>query len=151
MTVRVFDRDVRPFDTAESMATLGELPNAEIESKAQGIEQKQAAREQDGEVAAWWADGYLHLRYYGTERTYRGSSVEGCDADDKFVRHLATELVGEAHDAIKQHCGADKIRIEDGEVHALGDWPRGDGGESPWWKFAGYIEDIRTEMARTNA
>ena len=151
MTVRVFDRDVRPFDTAESMATLGELPNAEIESKAQGIEQTQDAREKHGEVAAWWADGRLHLRYYGTTRSYRGSSVEGCDASDEFVQHLAAKLVEEEDGRIKEHCGADEIRIEAGEVHAFGEWPRGDGGESPWWKFAGYIEDIRTEMARANA
>jgi len=53
--------------------------------------------------------------------------------------------------AIKDHLGADEIHIEDDEVRALGDWARGDGGGKPWWKFAGYLEDVLEDMRRNEA
>jgi len=46
-----------------------------------------------GGVIVFWANGWLHLKSSTRQLTYRGSSVEGCDAEDSFVRHLAQELI----------------------------------------------------------
>ena len=40
--------------------------------------------------------------------------------------------------------GALRVRqTSDGEVHAYGDFPRGDGGPSPWWRHEGTADDVR--------
>ena len=49
--------------------------------------------------------------------------------------------------AIAAYLGADRVRIQDGHVDAHGPWPRGDGGPSPYWKFAGYLNDLAADVA----
>lgn len=46
-----------------------------------------------GMVGVAWLDGWLTLRAAdGREERFRGASVEGCDASDDFVQHLAKRL-----------------------------------------------------------
>lgn len=45
-----------------------------------------------GGVLVSWEDGWLVLQSKNERARYRGSSVEGCDATDSFVQHLASEL-----------------------------------------------------------
>ena len=89
----IFDLTTRPHDMVEAMASLGEISRNEIDAGIDEIIQQDEQREADGAVACWWQDGELHLRYRGKLRRYRGSSVEGCDSRDVFVRHLARELI----------------------------------------------------------
>jgi ribosomal protein L35AE/L33A len=44
-----------------------------------------------GKVAVYREKGELCLSYKGRVQTFRGSSVDGCDASDEFVQHLARE------------------------------------------------------------
>jgi hypothetical protein len=97
MKATCFDRDNMPYDTAQNMATLGQIADdwPTIKAKAQEIIAANRSREDAGEVAVWWEGGRLHLRYRGIERAFRGAAVEGCDASDEFVQRLADELVAD--------------------------------------------------------
>ena len=49
--------------------------------------------------------------------------------------------------AVMKMVDADKVRVlQNGEVHTHGSWPRGDGGHIPWWRFEGWVNDVRQRL-----
>lgn len=50
-----------------------------------------------GKVDTWWQDGCLRMRFRDRETYFRGSSIEGCDYTDEFVRHLARQFRDQTH------------------------------------------------------
>lgn len=57
-------------------------------------------------------------------------------------------LTKREREQIKAIYDASKVRLRDGErVEVYTSRSRGDGGKSPWWMFAGYINDVRQQLA----
>ena len=66
------------------------------------------------------------------------------------MRKPTNQLTDSERRRVMHMVDADKIRVmQDGAVHTHGSWPRGDGGAVPWWRFEGYIEDVRRRLDGT--
>jgi hypothetical protein len=102
MTTQTTDAEIRnasPYwqyvylDTPGFSAETGLRTEADIDRANREGRNRDDQTVRNGGAIIDWHDGYLRIRTRRGTKLYRGGAVEGRDADDPFVQHLAAEAI----------------------------------------------------------